>query len=65
MMLYICIAQYTAAIGNYILRGGPIVLYPVVDLRVKNGVASAIFGHHMQKGSSIVHSPDYILYVVQ
>ena len=29
----------------------------VVDLWVKNGVASEIFGHLMQKGSSVAHSP--------
>ena len=39
---------------NYILRGGPIC---GVDLRVKNGVPSEIFGCHTQKGSSVVHSP--------
>ena len=30
----------------------------------KNGVASGIFGRHMQKGLPVAHLPDYILYIV-
>ena len=36
-----------------------------VDLQVKNGVASEIFGRLTQKGSSVVNSPYNILYIVR